>query len=207
MVLGEQRVIIFDIECDGLYDVCTKIHVFSWWDGETLQSTNDYDTIRKVISDKNEEYLGHNICCFDNRVLKKILGVGIQGQMIDTLPLAWYVDFDENKHGLEVYGTKFGIKKPEVTDWDNLSYEEYRNRCEEDVKINRTLWTYLHNKLSKMYPVKEELDRFIRYLTFKMEVAGEQSDYPFFLDTEKANHFLCEGWFSKCCRTKVVQDP
>lgn len=184
--------IVFDTETDGLYDECTKIHVFSWDDGETIQSTSDYDKMREIITNKSNTLVGHNICLFDDRVFKKILGVGIQGRKIDTLPVAWYIDFDQQRHGLESYGERFGIKKPDVDDWENLSYEDYKYRCEEDVKINKFLWKYLSSKLKALYPVPAEFDRIVNYLTFKMEVAGEQSDTPFFLDFEKASSYLKE---------------
>ena len=54
---------IFDIETDGFNS--TKIHVVSWSDdlGKTVNSTHDYDEMRKVFM--VDTLVGHSIVRFD----------------------------------------------------------------------------------------------------------------------------------------------
>ncbi len=70
---------------------------------------------------------------------------------IDTLALSWYLFPERQKHGLADWGVDLGIPKPKVDDWQNLSYEEYKHRCEEDTKINWKLWKKLERRLEEIY--------------------------------------------------------
>jgi DNA polymerase III alpha subunit (gram-positive type) len=108
---------IFDIETDGLLDQVTKIHVLSYThDGDNYHSLYDYDEIRHFLSEQ-KILIGHNIVRYDKPALEKVLGVQIKAKLYDTLPLAWYLDHDQQKHGLEVYGDKYGVPKPVIKDW------------------------------------------------------------------------------------------
>jgi hypothetical protein len=44
-----------------------------------------------------------------------------------------------------------GVAKPKVDDWQNLSFEEYAHRCEEDTKINWMLWKKMERRLKEIY--------------------------------------------------------
>lgn len=143
--------IVFDIETDGLLDRLTKIHVFSWsvvGSGE-VHSTNDLSTIQEVMF-KATTAIGHNIVGFDIPALIKF-GITTDANIIDTLALSWYLEPKRERHGLAHWGATVGVKKPEVEDWDNLTYEEYKHRCEEDVKINLEVWSILERKLKRLY--------------------------------------------------------
>jgi DNA polymerase I-like protein with 3'-5' exonuclease and polymerase domains len=176
------KVTVFDIETDG-FDA-TKIHVFSWGSpGGTLSSTSDYNVMRDVV--ENAECLvGHNIVGFDLPVLKRLAGAVPKGMIVDTLALSWYLNHKHSRHGLEAYGERYGVPKPKIDDWENLSYEDYRYRCEEDVQINLRLWVDLERKLKRLY--RDGYDHLLRYLTFKMECLHEQGEYGWRLDVEKA---------------------
>ena len=84
--------------------------------------------------------VGHNIIRYDIPTVERILGVQVKAKLVDTLMLSWYLFPNRLMHGLEDWGEEFGVPKPKITDWDNLSTEEYIHRCEEDVKINTKLW-------------------------------------------------------------------
>jgi len=56
-----------------------------------------------------------------------------------------------SSYGLDSFGKDYGIPKPKVDDWENLTIEEYVFRCEEDVKINWRLWEDLRRKLMELY--------------------------------------------------------
>jgi len=177
---------IFDLESDGLLlkDV-TKIHVLSYRKGSRIKHTFDYDKMREVLS-KAKVLIGHNIIRYDIPVIEKILGIKIKAQLIDTLALSWYLNHKYHIHGLEHYGVRYGVPKPKIDDWQNLSKEEYAHRCDEDVKINTKVWDELKEKLLYLYETKDQADRLIRYLSFKMNCAREQERSGWKLDVEKA---------------------
>jgi hypothetical protein len=166
---------LFDIEADGLEP--TKIHVLSCSRVGSSQvfSTNDYSQIRLFL--QNAKYLtGHNIVRFDIPVLERLLGIKISAKLIDTLALSWYLFPERQAHGLEGWGEEFGVPKPEINDWYSLSYEEYKHRCEEDVKINTRLWNNIWNLLLQLYGSETEALRFIDYISFKMHCARLQEE-------------------------------
>ena len=167
---------VFDIEADDLYENVTKIHCLAYTrNGEEPTVLYDYDEMRDFLT--NSKWLcAHNGIRYDKRVLEKLLGITISAKFYDTLPLAWYLDHDQLKHGLEVYGDKYGIPKPVINNWKDLTHEEYGHRCSEDVKINWKLWVDLTKRLKLLYKDKQEADRFMRYLSFKMECAAYQED-------------------------------
>lgn len=87
--------IIFDIETDGIN--ATKIHVLSYAffeDGEwRINSVTSYDEMSEIMSRSETTYIGHHITLFDIPTIFKILGVSLHetSDMIDTLPLSWYL--------------------------------------------------------------------------------------------------------------------
>jgi transposase len=176
---------VFDIETNGLLDVLTKIHVLSYsHDGKEVKHTHDYDEMRKFFIE-TETLVGHNIIRFDIPAVEKVLGIKVNARLVDTLALSWYLNHDRQKHGLEGYGVDYGVPKPVIKDWDSLTAEEYAHRCDEDVKINARLWRDLDIKLNKLYQDKEEKDRLIDYLSFKMDCAREQEALRWKLDVSR----------------------
>ena len=178
---------VFDIETDVLLNGMTKIHVLSYSDdGRTTHHTHDYDEMRKFFATR-KTLAGHNIIRFDAPAVEKILGIKIKARMIDTLALSWYINHTRMKHGLEGYGEEYGVPKPVITDWDNLTPKEYAHRCDEDVRINVRLLRDLDLKLNKLYKdTPEDKDRLIDYLSFKLDCAREQEELQWKLDVDKA---------------------
>ena len=185
--------ILFDIETDGLLEDVTKIHCLSYTrNGSEVMTTNDYDYMRRILR-REKGLIGHNIIRYDIPVLEKILGIKIKAQLFDTLPMSWVVNFDRSRHGLEYYGDDYGIPKPEINDWRNLTLEEYTHRCEQDVKINWILWQDLLKKFMFLYKNnKAELNRFFRYLSFKMDCAREAEMQGWRLDVSKAKSCISQ---------------
>lgn len=185
------KVLVFDTEGDGLAYECTKIHVMSWtWDGKDYHSTNDYDKMREVLSEA-DLLVCHNAIRHDKVVIDRILNLDIPfTKFADTLALSWYLYPARARHGLEYIGNLHGVAKPEIDDWENLSYEEYAFRCEEDVKINWLEWQKQRTRLYNIY--KDEINhredqlRLIRYLSFKMDVLREQESNPLTIDVSRA---------------------
>ena len=178
---------VFDIETDGLLNEMTKIHVLSYSDdAKTVHHTHDYNEMREFFATR-ETLVCHNIIRFDAPAVQKILGIKIKSRMIDTLGLSWYINHTRMKHGLEGYGEEYGVPKPVIKDWDNLTPEEYAHRCDEDVKINTRLWRDLSLKLNKLYKdTPEDKERLIDYLSFKLDCAREQEELQWKLDVPKA---------------------
>lgn len=181
---------IFDLEGDGLKP--TKIYVLSVGnEGGILDSTNDYDRMRKFFLNKDITIIGHNIIRFDIPVMvEKLLGIKVQCKVVDTLILSWYLEFDRKEHGLESWGETFGIEKPKIDDWHNLKYEDYRHRCQRDVEINTKLWIHLKSKLNKLY--EGDYQRLIDYLNFKMHMARMKEEARWKLDVKRCERGIKE---------------
>lgn len=156
-----------------------------------IRTTSSYNNMRSFLT-KADVLVGHNIIRWDIPNLERVLGIKIKAKLIDTLALSWYLEPKRLIHGLEAWGEEFGVPKPEITDWDNLSQEEYEHRCAEDVKINTRLWERQWKQLLKLYGSEEEAMRCIDYLMFKMDCAREQEAVRWKLDEKKATDGLAE---------------
>lgn len=185
--------VIFDIETDGLLDELTKIHVLAWMgsDGQ-VHHTHDYEAMRLFFT-QADVLIGHNIIRFDIPAVEKVLGIKVEARLIDTLALSWYLNHDRAKHGLEGYGEDYGVPKPKIDDWENLTPEEYAHRCREDVKINTRLYRDLMVKMNEIYDDKSDMERMVDYLSFKLDCAREQEALRWKLDVDKAMKYL-EEW-------------
>lgn len=169
--------IIFDIETDGLLENVTKIHCLSYLNLSTnkiISLTSYAEIIELFNSPSLKTIIGHNIILYDIPVLEKILKIKIKQRAIDTLGLSWYLYPDRNRHGLEYWGDDLGVKKPTISDWSNLDIQEYKHRCESDVRINTLLFTKEMGYLNKLY--EKDVDRIINYISFKLDCAREQEE-------------------------------
>lgn len=176
--------VVFDIEGNGLYP--DKFWCLSKCNaGSTkVQTTTSYKTMRKFLSTA-DVLIGHNITRWDVVHLERVLDIKIKAKLVDTLALSWYLYPKKVIHGLDFWGTEFGIPKPKIDNWDDLSIEEYKNRCAEDVKINTKLWNKMWKHLLTLYGSEEEAWRLIDYLSFKMDCAREQERVKWKLDKER----------------------
>jgi len=145
--------IVIDCETDGLAYEATKIHVLSWTeDGKNVHSTNDYSTMVSLLNPGRNTFVCHNGIRYDMVVFNRLLGLSLNYRsFVDTLALSWYLYPTRNKHGLDEWGSDLGVAKPKVSDWSGLSYQEYKHRCQEDVKINWLLWKKLESRLEEIY--------------------------------------------------------
>ena len=196
---------VFDIEADNLLEDATKIHVLSYWKvgTDSISSTFDYNDMREFFANAGT-VIGHNIVGYDLPLVRKLLGIDTSHlEVFDTLPISWYLYPERARHGLETWGETFGVPKPKIADWNNLSPEEYQHRCEEDVKINRRLWSKAYVDLKNLYGSEEDIHRFLRYLTFKMQCASDQEALKWKLDVPKAQE-LFEKWSQELEDKKVA---
>ena len=194
MGILDKKILLFDIETDGLLDNLTKVHCLAYTEisiekGEIVESevksTSDLKEIKSIVN-KAEALLGHNIIQYDIPALKKLGLLNKQIPAIDTLGLSWYTQNTREKHGLEQYGDEFKIPKPKIADWKNLTTEEYLHRCEMDVRINLQLFKNQFELFKKIYGKKERIEKLINYISFKLDCIREQEENPLRIDLEKA---------------------
>lgn len=182
-------VIAGDIEANGLLEEATKFHVFSWG-SDQIQSTNDPKVIGEYFANPNNYVAIHNGQRFDVPLVEKLCGIKVKAVVVDTLALAWYLDLKRASYGLEGYGEEFGVPKPVISSWSDLTYDEYKNRCEEDVKITITLWRRLLGKLREIYDNDEDIIRLINYLNFIMQCSYHQERQKVLVDLHKVRNNL-----------------
>ena len=186
------KVFIVDIETDGFLEDLKKLHVLSCTYQDTngkwqIKSTTKKEDIRKLFENPHNTIVGHFFLGFDLPALKLLFpDINFQANIIDTLGLSWYLYDEKRKHGLEEWGEFFGVPKPEIEDWENLTYEEYRHRCEEDTKINTNLWLKFLRELREIYNNDDSaIIRIIKYLNFKIECLKDQRDIKLRVDLDK----------------------
>jgi DNA polymerase III epsilon subunit-like protein len=187
---------ILDIEANGLLKEATLIHCLSYKtfrNGKLVAqgSFTDYNSIIQFIAE-TKVIVGHNIIRYDIPLVEKILGIIVTATLIDTLILSWYLIPDKKfKHGLEAWGERLGIPKPVITDWNNLSVQDYVHRCEQDVEINVLLFNSQLAHLSLLYEADiPSITRVIMYLCYKLDCAKEQEEVKCKIDIDLVNTSL-----------------
>lgn len=195
-----ENVFVADCETDGFIEKVTRMHVLSVGfknsDGAwSIKSTPNKEDVVKVFCNPNNIIVMHNGRRYDKPVLEKIHDITITATIIDSLALAWWLyptrAKEGKKFGLAAFGEDYGVPKPKVDDWENLSYEEYVHRCTEDVKINIQLWENLKAKLDLMYAdsPKDKI-RLIKLLNWIMDCSYMQEKQKVKVDVQKTNENL-----------------
>lgn len=207
------KVLVADLESDGFLDKLTKIHVLSvgWKDSNSkwqIKSTNSEEDVRKVFGNKNNYIVMHNGRRFDKAAIEKVYNFKVEATIIDSLALSWWLypnrQKEGKKFGLEFFGEDFGVPKPKVTDWEGLTYDEYKHRCEEDVKINILLWEDLKAKLELMYRDNpQDMIRLINLLNWIMDCSYMQEIQKIKVDVKKTEENL--AYFESLKNEKIEQ--
>lgn len=117
---------IFDIEANGFN--ADKIWCLATNKKVGQIATDNYDKMRSFLTN-SKILVGHNIIRYDIPTVERILNIKVTARLVDTLALSWYLEPERDRHGLEEYGEEFGVPKPKIDDWENLSVEEYMHRC------------------------------------------------------------------------------
>jgi len=191
---------IFDIETDGLFDVCTKIHclVLKDVDNNKILSLSVDEALDKLS--KADVIIGHNIIKFDIPVIKKLYpNFKTEAKIFDTLvatrllfPDVKEKDFQRKdfprdcigRHSLKAWGNRIGNYKAEFdTDWKTFTPEmlEY---CKQDVEVTYNLYKMIEEKTYSQQAMDLEHD--VAQLIYNQEV------YGFTFDTEKARKLYSE---------------
>ena len=185
---------IFDIETDGLFDVCTKIHclVLKDVDNNKILSLSVDEALDKLS--KADVIIGHNIIKFDIPVIKKLYpNFKTEAKIFDTLvatrllfPDVKEKDFQRKdfprdcigRHSLKAWGNRIGNYKAEFdTDWKTFTPEmlEY---CKQDVEVTYNLYKMIEEKTYSQQAM--DLEHNVAQLIYNQEV------YGFTFNTEKA---------------------
>lgn len=164
-----KRYVVYDIETNGLS--ASLIHCLSYiyLDNNETGTLTDYESMKRFLTNENHIFICHNGIRYDKVQASKILNIKITGQTIDTLGLSWYLYDDRKEHGLESWGEEFGVPKPKIDDWENLTIEDYSIRCQEDCKINKKLFEKCYYLLQRIYDYNEvNINLLYKYLEFKL---------------------------------------
>lgn len=187
---------VVDIEADDLIEKATKIHVLGYHRIGTkeVKTLTDYNEIRRFFRQPDLCIIGHNFFLYDSIVLDKLLGVGFNYRIIDTLAMSWYLYPRELKHGLEAWGDnpKIGLKKVQIDDWVNGDIESYIERVTQDVKINANLFYLLWRDLLNLYSDAAAANNVLDLLNSILDLYREQYFNPFVLDVELTEKNLAE---------------
>ena len=144
--------VVFDLEADNLLPGITKIHCLSYaYVGGVSKGTIYSQQEINEFFNHDYLYIGHHIIGYDFKALNKIYDIKRPKHFFDTLPWSWYLFPDRAEHGLESWGEDFGVPKPKIDNWQDLTIEEYTHRCEEDVKINTKLYQVVKTKMKEIY--------------------------------------------------------
>jgi len=182
-----KRYLICDIETDDLkaqkiWVICTK----DFHTGETRVFTRpdlnpeDFLTYQRQF----DFIVGHNFLWFDNPTLLRLVnGYERDPQsVIDTLVVSRLINhWDYEKHGLEEWGERLGIKKPEYTDWAGGLTDEMIHRCAEDVEITEAVF-----KFFKRYIEDDRLKRAMAVEHRAAIICREMHENGFGFDTDGA---------------------
>jgi DNA polymerase III alpha subunit (gram-positive type) len=97
-------------------------------------------------------FVAHNSVPFDMVVVNGILGLDLSyKRFVDTLAVSWNLSPERKIHGLGSYQVESGVEKPKVDDWEDVTWEQMKHRCESDVRINWWLWQKQRNRLKEIY--------------------------------------------------------
>lgn len=162
----------------------------------------DREKLQSILNRGDTVLIMHNGICYDLEALK-FFGFDVSKvKIVDTLYLAWYLDFHagRNRFGLESYGEDFGVPKPPIDDWENLTQEEYDNRVYGDINIQKKLWLKLCRQFAELYGIAEdgmmETNVFnhhcMKYLMWKGELLRQQQESKWKFEVEKAEPLLQE---------------
>lgn len=179
----------FDIETNGLWEGkptdCNQVWCVGLLDHDTEEYTsfdcrNNFAGLEEFFYNARV-LVCHNVLGFDLPVLEALLDVkpNPNCKVIDTLvwSRALYPDRTlEGGHGLEAWGVRNGIPKPEIEDWTQWS-EDILHRCAQDVRNGHTTFRKLCRE-AKRYDSKAMLrvEQKVSEILFKQCYRGTKLD-------------------------------
>lgn len=201
--LHQGKAYVFDLETDGLYNECSKIHCLVLKDihSNVVQTFSDDVHCNGTLDagltllENADLIIGHNIIGFDLNVIDKVSQIGFtsfaKGEVFDTLVasrLIWSDIYDIDaanqkyqlpsklwgSHSLKAWGIRLGNQKQEIeTDWSKLT-KEMLDYCIQDVHATHTLYQKILNKKYSEQALK--LEHNVAKIINKQELYGIQFD-------------------------------
>jgi len=199
------RAMIGDIETTGFIEdmqgLESDLHVLgiAYLNNEkkwTVKTTNKKEDVKRVFENPNNTIVGHNFFMFDVPALEKIFkDINIQATILDSLLVAWYIEPNRikegGKYGLADFGEEFGVEKPKIESWTDLSYAEYEHRVSSDCRINTNVWIKHLRMLRELYENDDErIKSLLKFLMTKGKVYKMHQDNPLTLDIEQCEKNL-----------------
>lgn len=190
---------VLDIETNGLRFKVNVIYCLSYRILNEVGTCiakgtlTSLDEIKSFLSNQTI-IVGHNIARYDIPVLEEMLNISLQDKVLyDTLGISYYLYPYKEVHGLDAWGNAVGVAKPKISDWENLSIEDYTHRCETDVEINHIIFVEFMVYLREIYNGDmEAIDNLIRYLSFKLSCLRDQEDVGITLNVDKVKKHLVD---------------
>ena len=155
------KAVVIDIETD--YIPATKVWMVGCLDVETKEVKTFLHPIDKKELQEwlngYEKFIGHHLIGFDMPVLKRVLGVTVDGsKIIDTLILSrLYNPQLEGGHSLRSWGERLKFPKEEHTDFSQLS-QEMIDYCIQDLRVTDKLYEVLVDRLEEFGDTSIELE-------------------------------------------------
>jgi len=138
--------IVYDTETNGLGRYCTRMWVLVAKDLDTGEKRwwLEGDLGWRDVFDKAKLLVGHNVCGFDELVLKKLFNYKIKKtvKVRDTLVMSRILDyrrFGDEGHSLETWGRYLGFPKQEFNDWSQFT-QEMLEYCINDVDLGEKIY-------------------------------------------------------------------
>lgn len=151
------KIIICDLEGNGLLDTITKVHCICMQElGTDKMYTITGEFREKYLKGIKQgyTYVWHNCLGYDFVVLDSLYGIRYSiapdsinqtsVQIIDTLALSRELWPDRpGGHSLKAWQHRVTGRKPEVEDWQDQPLEVYVERCKSDVELTGNVFIEL----------------------------------------------------------------
>jgi DNA polymerase-1 len=190
--------LVYDTETDGLGRYCKRMWVLvakdiysgekRWWLEGDLGWKEAFDNAKLLI--------GHNVCGFDELILKKLFNYKIKKttKVRDTLVMSRilnYRRFGDDGHSLDVWGRFLGFPKQEFNDWSQYSPKmlEY---CLNDVDLGEKVYLHVIQEYLALSERSPFLPTYILAEQYAARWAGTAEIYGWPFDKEKGLHVFTQ---------------
>ncbi len=186
-----KRVLVFDIETDGLLDTvstlfCIVCMEYPSKEVKVFKGDECYNDFLNYI-DKDTILVGHNVLSYDLPVLSKLLGYKHSvTKVLDTLLLSQlHNPIRDSGHSLASWGVRMKVPKLPQPSFSVLS-EEMVEYCIRDVELNYLVFEYLLEKMKKFSSDCIIREHRFRYLMDRQQQRG------FYFDIAYGMEFLAK---------------